>query len=120
MDRSLNSLGAVAGRCRPGCVNPVILIGGADPVEGARLRDELGRYGRDYRLDVVLGGADMLARLDDVEAAGGAVAMALADVALGTSGGVDVLSAVRSRAPTVRCVLLLEWGLRGDRSRRSC
>ena len=95
-------------------MDPVIVVVAGDPVEGARLRDELGRYARDYRLDVVSGSADTVTRLASVEAAGGAVAMVLADLALGTADSVDVLARVKTRSPTVRCALLLEWGLRGD------
>ena len=95
-------------------MEPVILVVADDPVEVARLRDELGRYARDYQLDVVADSSDTVTRLADIEAAGGAVAMVLADLALATADSVDVLARVRSRSPTVRCVLLLEWGLRGD------
>jgi thioredoxin reductase (NADPH) len=95
-------------------VEPAIVIVTRDPVEADRLRDELGRYGRDYRLDVVCDGGDTIARLADIHAQGGDVAMVLADLALSASDGVELLAKVRSTAPTARRVLLLEWGLRGD------
>jgi thioredoxin reductase (NADPH) len=40
--------------------------------------------------------------------------MVLCDLAVAASGGVDVLARVRRVARTTRCVLLIEWGLRGD------
>jgi thioredoxin reductase (NADPH) len=95
-------------------MEPVILIASADPGEGARLRDELDRYRRDYRLEVVSSSADAVARLTDIVTAGGSVAMVLADVGRGHFDGVDLLARVRNAIRTVRCVLLLEWGLRGD------
>ena len=96
-------------------MDPLILIVAADPVEGGRLLDELGRYRRDYKLEVVSDGAETTARLAEVAAAGGSVAMVLADLALGASDGMEVLTTVRGLSRTTRCVLLLEWGLRGDR-----
>ena len=55
-----------------------------------------------------------MARLTEIVATGGPVAMVLADLAQGVSDGVDVLAGVRNVSRTTRCVLLLEWGLRGD------
>ena len=95
-------------------MEPVILIVPKDRAEGARLRDELDRYRRDYRLEVVASGDVAMARLTESAAAGTPVAMVLADLAQGVSDGVDVLARVRNVSPTTRCVLLLEWGLRGD------
>ena len=95
-------------------MEPVILIVPTDRGEGARLRDELDRYRRDYRLEVAASGDDAVARLTEIVAAGGSVAMVLADLAQGVSDGVDVLARVRNVSRTTRCVLLLEWGLRGD------
>ena len=90
------------------------MIVAGDQVEGARLLDELGRYRRDYRLDVVVGGDDAMTRLADVEATGGTVAMVLTDLTLGEADGVELLARVRSATRTARCVLLLEWGLRAE------
>src|SRR5215510_11608349 len=95
-------------------MEPAILIASADPVEAARLRDELDRYRRDYRLEVVPSSPDAVARLTDIVEAGGSVAMVLADLGSGDFDGVDLLARVRSANRTVRGVLLLEWGLRGD------
>ena len=95
-------------------MEPVILIVPKDRAEGARLRDELDRYRRDYRLEVVASGDVAVARLTESVAAGTPIAMVLADLAQGVSDGVDVLARVRNVSPTTRCVLLLEWGLRGD------
>ena len=74
------------------------------------MQDELDRYGRDYRLDIVCDGDHTMARLADIQSQGSEVAMVLADLALGASDGVEVLAKVRSTAPTARRVLLLEWG----------
>ena len=95
-------------------MEPVILIVPKDRAEGLRLRDELDRYRRDYRLEVVTSGDVAVARLTEIVAAGGPVAMVLADLAQGVSDGVVVLAGVRSVSRTTRCVLLVEWGLRGD------
>jgi thioredoxin reductase (NADPH) len=40
--------------------------------------------------------------------------MVLADLALGSLDGVEVLTQVRSAAPTAKRILLLDWGLRPD------
>ena len=90
------------------------LIVAADELTGARLLDELDRYRRDYRLELVHGGDELIARLADVRASGGAVAMVLSEIAVGESDGVDLLARVRSMVPTARTVLLLAWGFRGD------
>jgi thioredoxin reductase (NADPH) len=95
-------------------MEPVILIVPKDRAEGVRLRDELGRYRRDYRLEVATSGDVAVARLTEIVAAGGLVAMVLADLTQGVSDGVDALAMVRNVSRTTRCVLLLEWGLRGD------
>jgi thioredoxin reductase (NADPH) len=95
-------------------MEPVILIVSGGPDEGARLVDELGRYARDYRLEVVTTGAEAVARVVDITASGGAVAMVLADLAQPESDGVEVLAGVRAVTRTARSVLLLEWGLRPD------
>jgi thioredoxin reductase (NADPH) len=94
-------------------MDPVILIV-ADPMEGARLLDELGRYRRDYQVEVVPAGVDPTTRLAEIEAADGSLAMVLADLVVGASDGVEVLARVRGVNPTARCVLLVEWGLRPE------
>jgi thioredoxin reductase (NADPH) len=94
-------------------VEPVILIV-ADVAEGERLVGELGRYRRDYRLATASTGGEALALLAEMTDEGGAVAMVLCDLAVAPSGGVEVLAHVRRMARTTRCVLLREWGLRGD------
>ncbi|HEX6658940.1 MAG TPA: FAD-dependent oxidoreductase, partial [Ilumatobacter sp.] len=93
-------------------MDPLVLIAASDAKEGARLLDELGRYRRDYRVELVSTGEDAIAVLADE--ARGPVAMVLADLALGAWDGVEVLASVRSTARTARCVLLVDWGLRAD------
>ena len=56
-------------------MEPVILIVAASEAEGSRLRDELDRYARHYRLDVVADGDEAIARLADVGADGAAVVL---------------------------------------------
>jgi thioredoxin reductase (NADPH) len=95
-------------------VQPVVLVVAPNPAEGDRLLDELARYRRDYRLELVSTGDDTMARLAALDASGVSVAMVLADLAVGVFDAVGVLAGVRSVARTVRCVLLLDWGLRGE------
>jgi thioredoxin reductase (NADPH) len=95
-------------------MEPLILIVTPDAGEGLRLADELGRYRRDYRVEVVASGDAAIARLRDIGGAVGTVAMVLADASGGESTGFGLLSRVRSVARTARCVLLLPWGLRPD------
>ena len=75
---------------------------------------ELGRYARDYRVESAKGGDEAVARLGALRVRGDAVAMVLADLALSPFDGVDVLTRVRSVAPTAKRILLLDWGLRPD------
>jgi thioredoxin reductase (NADPH) len=75
---------------------------------------ELGRYARDYHVESANGGDEALARVGELRAGGAAVAMVLADLALGSLDGVEVLTRVRSVAPTAKRILLLDWGLRPD------
>ena len=75
---------------------------------------ELGRYARDYHVESAQGGDEAVARLGALRVRGDAVAMVLADLALSPFDGVDVLTRVRSVAPTAKRILLLDWGLRPD------
>ncbi len=95
-------------------MEPVILVVSGDPAERARLLGELGRYARDYRLEVAATRAQAVDRVADITTSGGAVAMVLADLAQQGSDGVEVLAGVRAVTRTARTVLLLEWGLRPD------
>jgi thioredoxin reductase (NADPH) len=98
-------------------MEPVILIVARDPGERTRLGEELGRYARDYRLEVAPGADEAVALVAALTGAGTPVAMVLADLDVDGAegaGGVDALARVRAAHRTARCVLLLEWGLRGD------
>ena len=95
-------------------MEPVLLIVSPDPAAAARLRDELDRYRRDYHVEVAAIGDHVMSRLAEIVAAGSSVAMVLADLVSPSSDAVEVLGRVRSAYPTTRCVLLVEWGLRGD------
>ena len=90
------------------------MLATADAYERDRLRHELDRYRRDYRIEPAVGVDAAMDVLASVRAAGGEVAMVLADLAVGSWDGVDVLVQTRAAARTARCVLLLDWGLRGD------
>ena len=79
-----------------------------------RMVAELGRYARDYHVESANGGDEAIARLGALRARGDAVAMVLADLALPPLNGVDVLTRVRSMAPTAKRILLVDWGLRPD------
>ena len=92
----------------------MILIVTSDPAEGGRLRDELSRYERDYRLEVVSSRDDLMARIPEVASGGDRVAMVLANLAFGAGRCRGVGRGAYSAARTARCVLLLEWGLRGE------
>jgi hypothetical protein len=95
-------------------VEPVIVLATADAEERDRLQHELDRYRRDYRIESTVGVDAVMEVLAGVRAAGGEVAMVLADLAVGSWDGVDVLVRARAMVRTARCVLLQDWGLRGD------
>jgi thioredoxin reductase (NADPH) len=88
-------------------VEPVIMVVVEDGTARQQMLAELGRYARDYHVESAQGGDEAVARLGALRVRGDAVAMVLAD-------GVDVLTRVRSVAPTAKRILLLDWGLRPD------
>jgi thioredoxin reductase (NADPH) len=95
-------------------VEPVIMVVVEDGTARQQMLAELGRYARDYRVESAKGGDEAVARLGALRVRGDAVAMVLADLALSPFDGVDVLTRVRSVAPTAKRILLLDWGLRPD------
>ncbi|MGH6692968.1 MAG: FAD-dependent oxidoreductase, partial [Gammaproteobacteria bacterium] len=95
-------------------VEPVIMVVIEDGTARQRMVAELGRYARDYRVESAKGGDEVIARLGTLRARGDAVAMVLADLALGPFDGVEVLTRVRRVAPTAKRILLVDWGLRPD------
>jgi thioredoxin reductase (NADPH) len=95
-------------------VDPVIVIVGAGEGDPERLLDELSRYRRDYRIELVIGSDDPAAVIGDVQTDGGMVAMVLVDVAVSPVPAEEVLVTVHAVARSARRVLLLDWGLRGD------
>jgi thioredoxin reductase (NADPH) len=95
-------------------VEPVIVLATADADTRDRLLHELSRYGHDYRIESAVGVEAAMDVLAGLRSAGRDLAMVLADLAVGTWDGVDVLARARGVARTARCVLLLDWGLRGD------
>ena len=90
---------------------PVLVLAVGDEDSRATMRAQLGRYAREYRVEVTAGGDDAVARLDDLLVAGDAVAMVLADVDLAPRGGVELLAAVRAASPATKRVLLVDWGI---------
>jgi thioredoxin reductase (NADPH) len=95
-------------------VEPVIMVVVEDRTARRQMLAELGRYARDYHVESAKGGDEAVARLGALRVRGDAVAMVLADLALSPFDGVDVLTRVRSVAPTAKRILLLDWGLRPD------
>jgi thioredoxin reductase (NADPH) len=95
-------------------VEPVIMLVVEDGTARQQMLAELGRYARDYHVESAQGGDEAVARLGALRVRGDAVAMVLADLALSPFDGVDVLTRVRSVAPTAKRILLLDWGLRPD------
>jgi thioredoxin reductase (NADPH) len=95
-------------------VEPVMMVVLDHEARRERIFDELARYGRDYRVVGASDGDQGLARLSELQAAGTPIAMVLADFAADPVDGVEVLTRVRDVAPTARCVLLLDWGLRPE------
>jgi thioredoxin reductase (NADPH) len=95
-------------------MEPVIMVVVEDGTACQLMLAELGRYARDYHVESANGGDEAFARLGELRAGGDAVAMVLADLALGSLDGVEVLTRVRSVAPTAKRILLLDWGLRPD------
>jgi thioredoxin reductase (NADPH) len=94
-------------------VQPLIMVV-LPTAAGEQVLGELGRYTRDYRVEAVGSGDDAVDLLSASKASGEPVAMVLADVAARPVDGVDVLTRVRAMAPTARCALLLDWGLRPE------
>jgi thioredoxin reductase (NADPH) len=95
-------------------MEPIILLVVGDDRARETVLSELGRYERDYRIESASSGDQAVARLQQLRAAGEPIAMVLAHVALQPLDGVEVLTRVRGLAPTARCLLLLDWGLRPD------
>jgi thioredoxin reductase (NADPH) len=94
-------------------MNPVLLVVIADPVSRADMAARIGsRFGSDYTVDVT-GTADAaLQRLRTLRAADVPVAMVLADVRLGGTDGIQLLTQVRGVVPTAARIALAD---RGDR-----
>jgi thioredoxin reductase (NADPH) len=92
-------------------MDPVILAVVDDRGAPRAMLDELRRYAADYCVELLPSGAEAIDRVVHLCAAGEPIAMVLADVALQQPDGIDVLTRVRSLAPTAKRVLLLRWGL---------
>jgi thioredoxin reductase (NADPH) len=102
------SLLSVTGEREPGISRPVILAVDQDPDALERVERELrGRYEADYRLACVSSAEDALERLRGL-GAGEDVALVLAALRMGGTGGVEFLSRVREVRPLAKRVLLID------------
>ena len=102
------SLLSVTGEREPGISRPVILAVDQDPDALERVERELrGRYEADYRVACVSSAEDALERLRGL-GAGEDVALVLAALRMGGTGGVEFLSRVREVRPLAKRVLLID------------
>ena len=102
------SLLSVTGEREPGISRPVILAVEQDPDALERVERELrGRYEADYRVACVSSAEDALERLRGL-GAGEDVAVVLAALRMGGTGGVEFLSRVREERPLAKRVLLID------------
>jgi thioredoxin reductase (NADPH) len=93
---------------------PVLLAVDDDPTALGVLRQELDkRYGVDYRVVCEANSEAGLRGLEQIRAAGGQVALVLADQWMPSMTGVEFLTHARGLHPTARRALLIDWG---DRS----
>jgi thioredoxin reductase (NADPH) len=99
---------SVTGEREPGISRPVILAVDQDPGALGRVERELrGRYEVDYRVACVGSAEDALERLRGL-GAGEDVALVLAALRMGGTGGVEFLSRVREVRPLAKRVLLID------------
>jgi thioredoxin reductase (NADPH) len=99
---------SVTGEREPGISRPVILAVDQDPDALERVERELrGRYEADYRVACVSSAEDALERLRGL-GAGEDVALVLAALRMGGTGGVEFLSRVREVRPLAKRVLLID------------
>jgi thioredoxin reductase (NADPH) len=93
---------------------PMLMAVDDDPGMLGRIERELRRrYGADYEVVCASSASAGLAALERIRAAGGEVAVVLADVWLPEMTGVDFLTRAHLLHPSARRVLLASWG---DRS----
>ncbi len=93
---------------------PVLMAVDDDPVALAVLQQELDkRYGVDYRVICEADAEAGLKALEQIRAAGGQVALVLADQWMPTMTGVAFLARTIRLHPTAQRALLIDWG---DRS----
>ena len=84
---------------------PLLVVADDDPAERGLIEEELGRrYGADYRIRICAT-AELESILDEAEANGDDVALALAT----GKEGADLLARMRGRFPTARRGLLIPW-----------
>jgi thioredoxin reductase (NADPH) len=84
---------------------PLLVVADDDPAERGLIEEELGRrYGADYTIRICTT-AELASVLDEAEANGDDVALALA----AGNEGADLLARMRGRFPTARRGLLIPW-----------
>src|SRR5436305_15333880 len=98
----------------PSTNRPLVLAVDEDADARRRIRAELDRrYGSDYRVICADSATMALARLEQVHAEGGEVALVLAEQWMSETTGAELLAHVRRLHPTARRGLLIEWGAWG-------
>ena len=86
-----------------------------DAVTLDRIRHELERrYAADYDLVCTESPAEALSAVERIAAAGGEVALVLADQWMPGTTGTELLQEARQRFPLVKRGLLVDWGAWGD------
>ena len=96
---------------------PVILVASADPAVRAALLEPLGRrYAEDYRIAAAEGAEAGVAAIEELHAAGGDLALVLADDASPAGEHASVFAAAKRSFPDVRRGLVIEWGSWADRA----
>ena len=90
---------------------PVVLAVDGDPAALRSVEVELGRrYLADYEVRCETSAAVALATLAEMRAAGGEVALVLADQWLSGMSGIDFLDRVHALHPGAKRALLISWG----------
>lgn len=96
---------------------PVLLAVDDDPAALSRIEDELRRrYAADYRVVCLASAPEALGELEALAAAGGDVAVVLADLWMPELTGEELLARVRRLHPDAKRGLLVDWGAWADRA----
>ncbi|ROR66433.1 FAD-dependent oxidoreductase [Agrococcus jenensis] len=93
----------------------ILVVAADDDVREALLEPLERRYAQDYLILSAEGPADGVAALDELRAAGGDIALVLADDASPVGDHDNVFAAARRAFPDVRRGYVIEWGSWADR-----